>query len=114
MLRKILLLGLPLLVALATATTVMLYERQRTPNWQQTLEQYFANQLAPAASDTVIASVEAQLPWAFAAEMGRAVVDAGAWPWGIEQLPYPPDALYCVLMDDSSAGASPPARASAS
>lgn len=105
MLRKILLIGLPLLVALGTATTVMFYDGQRTPGWQQTLEQYLAQSGASsvnAADDQIIASDAAQVPWNFDAEMGHAVVDAQAWQWSIEQLPYPPDALFCVLVDDST------------
>ena len=97
MCRKALLFGMPLLVALGTLATVMFYERQRTPDWQQTLAAYL--HLSQMADDVeVLASVKARTPWDFNAEMGRAVSGELAWPWGIAQLPYPPDALYCVLV----------------
>jgi hypothetical protein len=103
MIRKSLLLALPLFVLLGTVAAVFTLEHQRTPDWQVVLEGYLHDERAERADFIVRKSVAARQPWNFDAAMGRAQMAAGAWPWGIERLPYPLDALHCVLIARTSA-----------
>ncbi len=44
-------------------------------------------------------TVNARQPWNFDERMGRAWLRPGEWPWQIDRLPFPPNALYCVLIE---------------
>lgn len=118
--RKILTLALPLLILLGTVTTVVALEQQRTPEWQRALNGYLdqsrlddfhsddsrsGDSSAVKHSNVLAARVRrvarARLPWNFRAEMGRPVRSTQQWPWAVNQLPYPPDALYCVLVQET-------------
>jgi hypothetical protein len=98
MLRKIVLLSLPLFIVMGTVTTVIALERQRTAEWARTLEQYFAQTHTAAIDVEVQVTVSALQPWNFREGMGSAFLDTNDWRWHIEQLPFPPDSLYCVLV----------------
>ena len=99
MLRKMLILGLPVLLFLSSAVTVIALERQRTPDWQQALDRYLDQTQMVNVQVEILGIERASLPWNFSVQMGTPVVAASDWTWQIDRLPYPPDSLRCVLID---------------
>jgi hypothetical protein len=95
--RKTLLLALPVLVIAATALAVFVLERQRTPDWQMALDEYLASTGAVWQDARIGANVVAQMSWNFGEDNGNPQM-SGNWPWGIATLPYPPNALRCMLI----------------
>lgn len=90
---------LPFLILLGTATTVAALETQRTPDWQTALNRYLAENAAQPAQVQTVA--HADLPGQFTLELGSPVSDE--WQWSIERLPFPPQELYCVLLQTPAA-----------
>ncbi len=108
MMRKSLLIVLPVVVMVMTAFAVYWLARLRTPDWQGALDIYLA-EAGEASAGTVqrpvvIGKVAATKPWLFHNGMGRAQM-TGEWPWDAVQLPYPPDAVRCVLVAGPSTAA---------
>lgn len=98
---------IPLLVLLATATTVAALEAHRTPDWQMALNQYIAQGTLSGRPAYMLQVVRAAHPEQFAPDMGYPVSDD--WQWQIERLPQPPHELYCVLLRQPGAPAPGPA-----
>jgi hypothetical protein len=98
MLRKIILISLPLFVLLVMLTAVVAFEEKRTPDWQQVLKRYIEETRPIAVEVSILESVQASRPWNFDESMGVAYRQPNSWPWDIDRLPFPADALYCVLM----------------
>jgi hypothetical protein len=91
---------IPLLVLLSAVTTVAALERQRAPDWQTTLDHYLARRQRAGTALRVQRVVFAQQPWRFDAALASAAPDPEDWRWNAERLPYPPDAVYCVLFEN--------------
>jgi hypothetical protein len=67
------------------------------PDWETALNRYLASVRLPDETIGVEAVVEASKPQNFTANMGKAApVD---WTWQIEEVPFPPTALRCVLLE---------------
>lgn len=90
--KKIIALAIPLLVLVGTAVLFITLESRRMPDWELELNEYLARPDAFAVQQVVLA----RHPENFKPDMGAPV--QGDWPWGIEVLPYPPQALRCVLL----------------
>jgi len=99
--KKIIALGFPLLVLVGAVTTVLALEARRVPDWESELNSYIARSRLPSETVTVVAQVEASRPWNFSPAMGRAMANESGWPWGSGELPppYPPTAVWCVLLE---------------
>jgi hypothetical protein len=65
MFKRVFVLMFPLLVLLATATTVVGLERQRTPDWQSELDRYFAANEDVATAYHIENVALAREPWNF-------------------------------------------------
>lgn len=105
MMKKIVVLTIPLMMLVGVALTLAMLEAHRQPDWKMELDDYIAGRL-PADTLTVKAVVNASRPWNFNESMGRPVTVG--WPWSIDELPYPPSALRCVFVErrhTTSAGA---------
>jgi hypothetical protein len=98
MFKRVFVLTFPLLVLLATATTAVGLERQRTPDWQSELDRYFAVNEDVAAAYHIESVALAGEPWNFHEGMGTTWRDPEKILWLIDQLPYPPESLYCILL----------------
>ena len=94
--KKIIVLTIPFITLVTIVLTFAMLETQRKPDWKIELDRYITSQL-PAATLTVKAVVTASQPGNFAEAMGRPV--RADWRWGIDELPYPPSALRCVLLE---------------
>jgi hypothetical protein len=97
MLRKAILLSLPLVILLGTIAVVYVLEEQRTPAYQVVLQQYLARAQSTFGTVRVRDLVEAQHPENFRAGMAEpSISDSNLLT---DHLPYPPDQLYCVLIE---------------
>jgi hypothetical protein len=103
--KKIIGLVFMLAVLFGTMATFVVLESQRRPDWQIALDQYLAHSSVIAKHFTIQKVARAERPDQFRAEMGVPVRDNDDWPWDVDSLPYPPDDLYCVLIE--SYGRSP-------
>jgi hypothetical protein len=95
--KKILALGIPVLVLLGVVIALAKLEGRRRPDWETTLGDYISRSAQRGEVIEVHKVVDASRPWHFAPEMGRAV--RSNWTWQIVQLPFPPKALRCVLVE---------------
>jgi hypothetical protein len=95
--KRIIALAFPFLVLASVVITFAALEARRMPDWETTLSDYIAWSRLPDETIKVQAVVEASKPWNFRATMGKAV--RNDWRWGIEQLPFPPTAMRCVLLE---------------
>ncbi len=95
--KRIITLAFPFLVVVSVVMTVAALEARRTPDWQTALSDYTAGNRLPGEAIRVLAVVEARKPWNFEATMGKAV--RSDWTWQIQQLPFPPTALRCALLE---------------
>ena len=98
MLRKSFLLLVPILVLLGTVTTVVAFERQRVPDWRSALQSYLALHETEAIALRVEWTIESHSPWQMQPQMGVPFVSGDQWLWHVERVPFPPDALYCVVV----------------
>ena len=95
--KRIIALAVPLgVVAVAVGAFVML-ETRRGPDWRMALDDYVAQSAQQSEVITMQSVAEASKPWEFNEAMGRAV--RNNWRWGIAKLPYPPQAVKCVLLE---------------
>jgi hypothetical protein len=99
MLRKIIVLGVPLLLIFGMMTTMVVFEGRRTPPWQRSLNQYFTHTDTSSFDLQVYESAKARQPWNFEEDMATPFFNGIDWPWQQERLPFPPDILYCTLID---------------
>lgn len=76
----------------------LVLETLRTPDWRVELEAYVATQ-AVTETLTVQSVVEAERPWHFEAAMGQVVRQE--WTTFVEEIPYPPQKVRCVLLGSS-------------
>ena len=93
--RKLIALVLPWLVLGATIVAVIVLETLRTPDWQVELDAYVATQTV-TGTRTVQSVAEAERPWLFEAAMGQVVRQE--WTTFVEEIPYPPQKVRCVLL----------------
>jgi hypothetical protein len=94
--KKVIALTIPLVVLVVTVTTLVMSEVQRTPDWKSELEAYIEAQ-AVTETLTVQTVVEAEKPWNFTAHMGLPVRASSTWGT-VEEIPYPPSEVKCVLL----------------
>ena len=94
--KKILALGIPVLVLLGVVIALAKLEGRRTPDWETALGDYVSRSAQRGESIEIQKVVEASRPWRFAPEMGRA--GRSNWTWQVVQLPFPPKALRCVVV----------------
>ncbi len=99
---KTLLVLIPLLVLLGTATAVAGLEARRTPDWQAALAEVQASNALSGQPSTLQHVAHARTPQQFQDGMGSVVSDD--WRWQIERLPRPPQELYCVLLGEPDPG----------
>lgn len=97
--KKIIALGFPLIVLIGVIAAVLLLEGRRVPDWQVELSQYIAQQRLPGETIKVGVAVQASNPENFQKAMGRAAPND--WPWGIGDVPFPPSAVKCILLERS-------------
>lgn len=95
--KKIIALGFPLMVLVSVVTVLVLLEGQRVPDWQAELSEYITQHRLPGETIKVGVAVQASNPENFQESMGRAVPND--WPWGIGEVPFPPSALKCILLE---------------
>ena len=95
--KRLLALGIPILVLLGAVIVFAKLEGRRTPDWETTLDDYISRSAQRGESIEVQKAVEASRPGRFTPEMGRAV--RSNWTWQVVQLPFPPKALRCVLVE---------------
>ncbi|NBD34827.1 MAG: hypothetical protein GVY30_02360 [Chloroflexi bacterium] len=95
--KKFIALMLPWLVLGATLVAVVVLETLRTPDWRAELKAYVATQ-AVTGTLAVQSVAEAERPWHFEAAMGELMRQE--WTtWGtVEEIPYPPQRVRCVLL----------------
>lgn len=100
--RKIVVVSFLVLALLCTATAVVALERQRTPDWQSALNQYLEQNQFAGDGRQLLKAVRATAPGNFQEGIAPPWRDAAAWQWHIDQLPYPPDQLYCLFLQSSA------------
>ena len=88
MLRKVMILGLPVLILLGSSVTVIAFERQHTPDWPWALERYLDQTQMANEQVEILGTEKASLPWNFCVTMGTPLVIASDWTWQIDRLPY--------------------------
>jgi hypothetical protein len=93
--KKVVALMLPLLLGAAVLAGVALTEARRPQDWQLALDDYLQAQQAPERLH-VQATAWARQPGHFDRDMSRAVFGAGRR--GEADLPFPPEAVWCVLL----------------
>jgi hypothetical protein len=95
--KKLIALMLPWMVLGATIVAVVVLETLRTPDWRAALEAYVATRTVTETL-AVQSVAEAEQPWHFEASMGELVRQE--WTtWGtVEEIPYPPQDVRCVLL----------------
>lgn len=91
---------LPTMVVLITLTTILRLEAQRKPDWQIVLDQYLAQRELAADSYVIEKVTRARHPRQF--EPGMAVAIRNNELWQVEALPFPPQAVRCVLLQPRS------------
>ena len=96
--RTLLLLAIPLGVLLGTIAGVIALEQGQPPGWERALQLYLDTAAPVQGRAQVMAAEQARQPWEFRPELGSPVHQDEVWTWQIDQLPYPPDDLYCVLL----------------
>lgn len=94
--KKIIALTSPVLVLVAVFIAVAALETERVSDWERALSNYLT-QSRSSGFVKLRATTPANKPWNFTETMGTPV--HGGWPWGIEELPYPPTAVQCVLVE---------------
>jgi hypothetical protein len=93
--KKAIALMLPLLLGAALVAGVALSEARRPRDWQVALDAYLQEQGSPGRLQ-VQATAWAKQPGRFERDMSRAVF--GADGRGEAELPFPPEAAWCVLL----------------
>ena len=102
--KRLIALAVPFLVLVAMVVTLAWFEARQTPNWEIVLNDYVTRGGLARESIRIQALVEASRPWNFTAAMGNPV--RNEWPWGIDELPFPPTSLRCVLLEKEGKSAS--------
>ena len=97
--KRIITLAIPLAVLIVVVMAFVMLETQRGPDWSIELDEYIAHSALPSETITMQSVVEASKPWNFSEAMGEAVRDD--WRWMIDKLPFPPQAVQCVLLERS-------------
>lgn len=97
--KRIIALTVPFAVTILVVTAVAALEMRRGPDWQIELDEYMAYSALPSETVTIRSVVEAREPWNFSEGMGSAVRDD--WRWASIDLPFPPHALRCALLERS-------------
>ena len=87
------------MVLVGVITTVILLEGRRGPDWQVELSEYIIQHRLPDGTIKVGEAVKANKPENFQQSMGLAIPNG--WPWGIEEVPFPPSAMKRVLLEQS-------------
>ncbi|MFW5940886.1 MAG: hypothetical protein ACOC9C_01025 [Chloroflexota bacterium] len=94
--KRLELLLVPVTVLALIITGFAWFERRRTPDWRQELDQYLQS-AGNGMAMKISAVTPAWRPWSFNGDLGTPVRDD--WTWSIERLPYPPQSVYCVLLE---------------
>jgi hypothetical protein len=94
--KRIAILTIPFITLVSVLLTFAMLEAQRKPDWKVELDRYITSKL-PAETLTVKDVVVASHPENFNEAMGQPV--RADWRWGVDELPYPPQALRCVLLE---------------
>ena len=97
--KRIIALAFPFIMLVSVVMTFAALEARRGPDWKFELNDYIAQSKLPAETIKVQAVVEASKPWNFSEAMGQAV--RNDWRWTIDELPFPPQAMQCVLLERS-------------
>jgi hypothetical protein len=95
--KRLIALAFPLLVLGGVVFTIAALQARRTPDWEAKLHAYLATSQSADETITVQAVVQASQPWNYTPAMGRPVPTD--WNWDIDELPFPPTALRCVLLE---------------
>lgn len=95
--KRLIALVVPFLVLVGAVITLAWLEARRAPDWETEFNNYVARRGLARESIKIQAVVEAGRPWDFSATMGKPV--SNDWPWGIDELPFPPAAVRCVLLE---------------
>jgi hypothetical protein len=99
--KKVIALMLPLLLGAAVVAGVALTEARRPRDWQAALDAYLQEQGGPGRLQ-VQATAWARQPGRFERDMSRAVF--GGDGRGEADLPFPPEAVWCVLLKRDPSG----------
>lgn len=97
--RRFLALAFPFIVLAGVLATFVVLEGRRTPDWQVELGEYIAGSRRPGETIIIQRVSEARRPENFDETMGVPV--RNDWRWSIDDLPYPPSTLRCVLLKRS-------------
>jgi hypothetical protein len=102
--KRIIFLAIPFLTLVTVVLSFATLEAQRKPDWRIELDGYITDNF-PSETITVKEVVVAARPGNFNDAMGQPIRGRG-WRWGIDELPYPPQALRCALLErkDNSTG----------
>lgn len=106
--KRIVALVAPLLLLAAVVTALAAAEERRVPDWEAALQEYIAGNSRLREPVAVVQVVAASRPRRFTAAMGTPVQND--WPWGIDALPFPPEAVKCVLLQAGGGGLAAPRR----
>jgi len=101
--KRFIALAIPFLVLVSVAVTLAWFEARRAPNWEIKLNNYVAQSGLVPETMQIKAVVEAGRPWNFSATMGKSV--RNDWPWDVDELPFPPTAMRCVLLQQEGKSA---------
>lgn len=102
--KKIIALIIPIFVLFGMLIGVSQLEKQRVTDWQVEITNYIAWRKSQNETVQIQTIIVASRPWNFEASMGEPILND--WPWGVQQLPYPPTALKCVILDEINISAS--------
>lgn len=99
--KRFIALAILLMIPLVVVVAFVMLEARRGPDWQFDLNEYLTDKAQTSGAMTLRAVVRAREPWNFSPEMGRPVRDD--WRWGIDELPFPPLEVQCVLLERGDA-----------
>lgn len=93
--KRLVMLLVPFTVLALIITGLAWFERRRTPDWRQELDQYLQS-AGDGMAMKISAVTPASQPWSFNTDSATPV--RNDWTWSIDRLPYPPQRLHCVLL----------------
>lgn len=95
--KRMIAIFIPLLVLIGVSGLITVLEAQQAPLWQVELDNYINQHRSPQEIIEIHTVVRATRPWNYDASMG--IPTSNEWPWGIEEIPYPPTKLRCVILE---------------
>jgi hypothetical protein len=95
--RKVISLGLALVVLVVLGVAVHRLEARRIPDWRIELDKYIASRWPAKANVRIHSIAVAREPWNMKREMGHPVSSEGMW--ASVRLPFPPAQVMCVLLE---------------